>query len=1005
MSQTTNENQTSAAFRRPISPTERLYLAGEALTPPFALQVVIEGEGRLDPEALTHAVARTAEACPGTRLVRRGRLWVDSGSPPPVRVVDGALLDRTSLVGVPALGRRLDPLAGPTCEVLLLDGDPHTVVFRAFHGVMDGRGVLTWMSDVFRVLRGAQPVGAMSPTTDQTMVSRLAAPGRRPRLRFRWPSPLGGNGTRAPGMMWRRRPVDGHHPGLVARLASAVAELAPGPACRVMVPVDLRRHDPGLASTANLTLPIFLDARRGETWEQIHERLLAALAEHQEVTWGGAERLVPALPLVAVRAMVGALGACSTLRGRYAMSAIVSHLGKVDRTEFRTDSFRPTTVYALPVHDPVTPVSLAAVECGDRTELILACRGDMQVARRAEGFLDHLEESLHRNTARTWSGNDTTTALPTGLTVTGLFREQVARTPDAVALTDPDRTLTYAELDRSSDAVAHELISRGVGAGHVVGLLAERTTAAIVGIWGVLKAGAAFVPVDPNHPDRRITDVLDDAKVVFCLVTQQYRGRVPSGQGCTPIVLEDLPASAPIPDDTVTPTDLAYVIYTSGSTGKPKGVQIEHRNLVNYVLWARRFFGVDTTMRFGVIGSFAFDGTWHSVFVPLVSGGSVALAPGHLNHVKLRDLLDRSEANALLVTVTHLDLILRLGFTSRGVRIVAVGGEQLRGTIAARAQEAFGPDCRIVNVYGPTEATIVCTAHVFDPERDATSAVVPIGVPVDNMRVFLLDPDHRHVAEGEVGEIHLAGAQLARGYLGRTDLDRTCFVRLADGTRVYRTGDLATLLPTGVLEFVGRVDDQVKIRGHRIEPAEVESVLAEHPGVRGALVVARGHGREKALWAYVVAEPEFSVRQAREYLVERLPDYMVPSAICLVPEFPTTINGKVDVAALPEAAPDQEQAAADAVERDEVTGAVSHIWADLLSVEDTGLDDNSDFHRLGGDSLALVEMFAAVARTVVGPAGEAAFMSDLQHVIRNPTLGQVCHAARRAISTTKGRPA
>jgi amino acid adenylation domain-containing protein len=1017
-------------FSRPVSPTEWLYLAAARSVPPLAIQLCVEGEGiegdgHVDPEGLARAVAVASAACPGARLARRGRTWVDSGQPPPVRVVDeptfGAGASWNQLTGPLDQTQPLDPENGPTCEVLVAGG---TIVFRAFHGVMDGRGALAWAADVFRVLRGEPPAGAPSRVTDYAMLSALGAPGRRPAL---WPNlapPIPDAGP----PRWVRRTVDGHHPGLVAKVSAAIAAYGSEQhgqhnsvgRSRFMVPVDLRRHDPALASTANLSLPIFLDINTDVTagesttdtgWEELHERLLRALADRRELTGGAAERIAYRLPL---RALAAALRAT---RGRYLCSSVVSHLGRIDLEAFSTAGFTASTVYSLPVHAPLAPMSVVATEPPGHTELTLAHHGTPQ---DAEALLDAIERALAPDPLRDWDGNRTgdpgIAAVAGTQTVTGLFRRQVEATPDAVALTGPQGTVSYAELDRRADVVAHELLTRGVGRGAIVGLLADRTVEAIAGLWGILKAGAAYLPLDPQYPDARIADLLEDSGAALCLAGRDHAGRIPAALTVPldTVILDDLPVAGAPPADPAAgpatgPHDLAYVIYTSGSTGRPKGVQIEHHSLVNYVGWATGLYQVDATTRFALFTSLAFDLSGSSIFLPLLAGGSIALVPEEVSHVSLRAMLEHSGANALKLTPAHLDLIGRLALRPPGFRVLVVGGEQLKGRVAARAQNLFGPGCRIVNEYGPTEATIGCVVHAFDAERDGYAAGVPIGVPVANTTVYLLDADRRHVARGEIGELHLAGAQLARGYLGQPNLDRARFARLADGTRAYRTGDLARLTADGVLEYLDRTDNQVKIRGHRVELGEVEAAIEAYPGVlRAAAVIrevgtVRQVGSGQALCGYVVRDGTeggpFAPDALRRHLAQRLPHYMVPAALVAVDDLPYTANGKVDVRALPDPAAVHESARAEGherAERDEIEEAVAKIWATILEVDAARIGPDSDFHSLGGDSLSLIEMFAAVTTEVTGRDREAAFMAGLRDVIRNPTLTAVCRAARRA---------
>jgi amino acid adenylation domain-containing protein len=456
----------------------------------------------------------------------------------------------------------------------------------------------------------------------------------------------------------------------------------------------------------------------------------------------------------------------------------------------------------------------------------------------------------------------------------------------------------------------------------------------------------------------------------------------------------DHAGDTPVVDVQVRPDDLAYVIYTSGSTGRPKGVEVEHRSLANYAWWAAREFGIDADTRLPLIVSLSFDVAGTTIFLPLLVGGTIVLMAEDVNHASLRSLLTGSGANALSLTPSHLDLIGRLDVTPTGFRTVVVVGEQLRRSVAQRAARMFGEGCAIVNLYGPTEATIGCTVHRFDEATD-TDPSVPIGVPMDNNTVFLLDAHRRFVKPGELGEMYLGGAQLARGYRGRPDLDSERFVLLADGTRAYRTGDIARVLPSGELGFVGRTDDQVKVLGHRIEPVEIAQALETHPAVGAAVVVpvTRPGQDHTSLCAYAVTTAEVTVAELDDHVAARLPRYMVPSVTVFVADIPQTVNGKVDVRALPDPFADPGTTAAP-TDRDDVATAVAAVWARVLGVPVERVDGRADFHQLGGNSLLLLSMLAAVSTEVVGSAGERRFMAELGRIIREPTLDLVAELAR-----------
>ncbi|MFJ6983154.1 MULTISPECIES: non-ribosomal peptide synthetase [unclassified Streptomyces] len=991
-------------YQRAVTPAEWLYLS---FATPHDVQYVIEGEGAVLPEDLIAAVDEASEASPGTRLVRRGKLWVDSGVSPAVHVMEHPL-DRRRLDS-PALNAWVSR-PGTTFEVLLYPGDPVSVVVRGQHEATDARGLALWAADVFRVLRGQEPVGAPSTLNSTQFLEKLHPQGLPPippaAAALEWPSPLGPVPAGIRKLAWRNRTVDGTHAAATAKVAASLAAAyGPEGKGRFFVPVDLRRHDPSIRSTAWLSQALVLDVDSGEEWEQVHQGLLAGLAEGKEIELRTGPSMMR-MPQHAARLMSRAVARAAARQDRYCALAFVTHLGAFNLSDYSTDDFRATAVYALGGVGPGTPPAVDLMDVGDHTEITVTWLDGPGVTERAEALLDTLEEALSPSRLRLWNGNLTTRTLPSG-SLMEQIREQVRWAPDRVALTGPEGEVTYLDLSRRADAVAHALHRRGVGRGSVVGLLADRTEAAIAGIWGVVRAGAAFLPLDPLHPDQRLTDVLADADVHHCLVQRVYQERDLFPSGCEPLPLEELTSASPdgpeFPDVKTQPDDLAYVIYTSGSTGRPKGVQIEHGQLLNYLHWALDMFEIGAETKLALMTSMSFDVSMTSIFGPGMVGGAVVLAPDRINHLSLRKLLEHSGATMLNLTPSHLDLIGQLDVQPVGYTGLIVSGEQLRVEVAARAQRMFGEKCRIVNQYGPTETTVGILAHVFDAASDNNAPAVPIGLPSYNSTVHLLDERHQFVAPGGTGEMYLGGAQLARGYLGRPDLDAERFVRLADGSRVYRTGDLATVLPSGELAYIGRNDDQVKVRGNRVEPVEVARAVEQHPAVDRAVVMARGRsgGSARALYAYVITNRQVTSEELEQHTASLLPSYMRPAAFITVSEFPYTASGKVDGRALPDPfatcsgpADSRAHGYMPTDFTDPVTQAVATVWARVLGVPLERLDEKSDFHRFGGDSLALLSMLAGVSRALLDPGAEETFMAGLRAIIDRPTLEHVAALAR-----------
>ncbi|MFF1309171.1 amino acid adenylation domain-containing protein, partial [Streptomyces sp. NPDC058307] len=580
--------------------------------------------------------------------------------------------------------------------------------------------------------------------------------------------------------------------------------------------------------------------------------------------------------------------------------------------------------------------------------------------------VDVMGESERRRVVEEW--NDTAAELPVGL-LHGLFEAQVARTPDAAAVVCDGDELTYAQLDVRANRLARRLMAAGVGPESVVGVCLERSADLVVALLAVLKAGGAYMPLDPELPVERMAVMVADAEAV-CAVTANGLARVlPDGLAQVWVDdpgLQDVPGMSPGVE--VSAESPAYLIFTSGSTGRPKGVVTSHAGIVNRLGWGQERFGLAVGERVLHKTPFGFDVSVWELFWPLVQGATLVVARpgGHRDPEYLAELIESHRVSTVHFVPSMLEAFVAEPTAARcgSLRRVVCSGEALGVAVQERFFEVFGPEVELHNLYGPTEASIEVTGWRCVPGQPG--GVVPIGVPVANTRVYVLDPRLRPVPAGVAGELYLAGVQLARGYVGRPGLTAERFVAspFEVGERLYRTGDVARWSAAGQVEYLGRVDDQVKIRGFRIEPGEVQVVIAAHPQVaQAALVVREDSPGEMSLVAYVVPETGASGLEpaVRRFAAERLPEYMVPSAVVVLDELPVTVNGKLDRKALPApdlltAGPGREPAT---VQEELLCGAFAHV----LGVEAFGVDD--DFFRLGGHSLLAMRLVSRI-RTVLG---------------------------------------
>ncbi|HJP72734.1 MAG TPA: amino acid adenylation domain-containing protein [Pseudonocardiaceae bacterium] len=558
-----------------------------------------------------------------------------------------------------------------------------------------------------------------------------------------------------------------------------------------------------------------------------------------------------------------------------------------------------------------------------------------------------------------------------------VFAGQALSTPDEPAVIDESGTITFAELDRRANQLAHHLIGLGVRPGVLVGVCAERSSAVVVALLAVLKAGGAFVPLDPDYPAHQLAGMLTDAAAPVLLTQQHLVERLPAGD--TSVLCLDRDAALidrePItaPETAVTPADLAYVVYTSGSTGRPKGVMVEHRNVHHMVhAWDARYGLAGTRPRSLCVSSLGVDLFFADFLMSALLGGTIVVCPAKAvgDPVELANLIERTEAS-LLVTVPSLARALAEEMAWRGrrlesLRVLAVGSEGWPIADVGPVLERVGPDTLVVNAYGATETTVDSTVFAVDGELGA-GPYVPIGHPLANTRVYLLDSLGRPVPFGVAGEVYIGGAGIARGYWNLPELSEQRF--LADpfmsepGHRMYRTGDLARRRRDGALEFLGRVDDQVKIRGFRVELGEVEAALTEHPAVTAAAATTRpddaGHLR---LVAYCeVTEPGgFDVAGLRAFLRTRLPAHAVPSAFVLLDALPLSPAGTLNRRSLPE--PDwAAQLTQDyRAPGTETEAALAGIWAEVLGVPVARVGALDNFFELGGDSILSLRVISRI---------------------------------------------
>lgn len=659
--------------------------------------------------------------------------------------------------------------------------------------------------------------------------------------------------------------------------------------------------------------------------------------------------------------------------------------------EYNTDLFDASTVARMAGHLEVLLESIAA-------------RSDRRLSE-VEVLSPSERETLLFGWSRT--GDAATDAC-----VHELFEAQVERTPEATAVVFGDKQLSYAELNGRANQLAHRLRRMGVAREARVGILMERSLEAVVALLGVLKAGGAYVPLDPAYPSGRLAMMLDDAQATIVLSREPLRGGPPgttAREVCLGTLWEEIAEeSAENSSAGTTSANLAYVIYTSGSTGRPKGVAVQHGSLASYTETAGEEFAITPGDRVLQFASLSFDTSAEEIY-PCLTRGATLVLRSELMLGSVASFLEQCTQSHVTVldlpTAYWHEITARLDaepltFPPR-IRLVILGGEKALPERLAVWRRHIGGGVRLVNTYGPTEATIVATMHELTAQADADDErrEIPIGRAIRNAQTYVLDRELQPVPIGAAGELHIGGAGLARGYLNRSGPTADRFIPHPfagqAGARLYRTGDLARYLPGGAIEFLGRVDHQVKIRGFRVELGEIETALRQHPAVLDGVVLAREDTPgNKRLVAYVVWREGYTtpVSELRNFLREKLPDYMLPSAFAVLDAMPLTPSGKVDRRALP--APQQSQPPETFVApRTPVEEVLAGIWSEVLELEQIGIEDN--FFDLGGHSLLATQLLSRVREIFK-------IEVPVRRIFEAPTVAGLAETVETMVKTERG---
>lgn len=963
-------------YKRDASPNEKLYMDYERLYTTLDIQMVIEGDGTLDRNLFQLAIKEASKICPAARCILTPEMqWVDKGESPPIYYIgkQGALV--WNLNSLEFLKTKIDYTTYPVAEIYVIEGEPYRILFRIFHGAMDGKGALKWIDNIFRAMNNRKLIPALETYNDVDYLKTLnyyksAVPFQLKYAVF--PQNKQGNLD----VYWKHITIQGQHKQVLPKVAKYLTAYFDGESQKFLVPVDIRRHKPVNACTANLTLPIFLDVDKQMTQADINKQLLKHLKNNKELNlWSAQLNYMDKLPRPFKDVMIKSIVKLQQLTGRFAISGILSHLGKINLENYSTSSFKANKFYSLPIQQPFSPLALVAAQTNNALELSFSSSTRYIKQEEMDQLLEHVQQAFsYEEEVIKLVGEE----KPDVFDFLSHWNKQVLLHHDVQAVKADDISLTYHELNERCEALANYLTQQGAKPQDELIIYMNKSIDFVVSVLACIQYGFIYCPLDIALPNARLKQMIEHIKPKFILTQSKHI-----------INLQEISSLNIVKVDCIESHhnqnkpkckrkrcfDKVYKIFTSGSSDIPKAVEITYEGLCNYLGWATQYYQIGKPFVCPIITSLGVDLTITSLFLPLLTGGAVKISKEQLDGANLESILKDTHINAIKLTPTHLKMIEQLDLKVNGKEILIVGGENFSTVLAKQTQKRFGYTCRIFNEYGPTEATVGCTVHEYQEHLDATYKSVPIGKPIYNTNIMI-----------EQGNLFVGGKGLAWGY-DDLEMTQTKF-RYIDKIRMYDTGDLVYLNDKQQLMYCSRSDRQVKIYGNRIELGEIEACLCNYKkGVQSAVVYVQ---EKNQLRAYVVGITKEEIPLLKKRVSEQLPVYMIPSTITIIKDIPCTLSGKLDEKYL---ATFSNHRLYINLENTSIISnltpiqkRVKEIWMACLEKEELDINLEDDFYDLGGDSLSILTMNTQIARRFDTEEKRNLYEEQVEKIYENFTL-------------------
>ena len=891
---------------------------------------------------------------PESRFVLKGNYWIDSEIPPKVEEVSKKIFDNNFKE---LMKNKIDIFNEPCCEVYLYSDENKEktiVVFRTHHGVMDGKGQSIWIENIFKELNELRVNEFESKIRDIDVLERngikkksdIVSVGKyspiKNRLSFEITTPIS-----------KKLVIDKSIKNITAKLMSNIHKLSSDEKSRFIITKDIReKFMSETKNSGNFSLPIYLDITDND-WKLSNQSLINMILNDEDIKYSPVEYAIfEKVPMDILKFSLNRTITRYNNKEKSAATAVISNLGKIDVKDYTTDTFIAESIYALPVITPLVPISFIVTEVENKTIITMGYYEDNFDNSQVDEYLLKLKQLLLNEERVRIEGDKKIQKINI------LEQIFIGKESSNILSISGNEKDTYKEIFTKVRILSSYLKSIGIKKGDKVAISQERDKNYLVSILACLKLGAIFIPIDPSYPEDRISYILvnSDSKIILKDVDKVLANYIFKD------VDDDL-------SDKYNDEDVVYIIYTSGSTGKPKGVEITYKTLCNYISNCIEKYDIDKDTIFGFFTSISFDLSITAIFTTLVVGGKIEFFKENIDVLSLKNIFENSQMNSVKMTPTHLEIMSKYNIEKDRFKLVIVGGEQLKVSTAKRAQEILGKDCKIINEYGPTEATVGCIYHIYDDKREYKSEGLPIGRPLDNIDILMdVDMDTR------IGELFIGGNCLAKGYLGNMEETKKKFINI-ENERFYKSGDICRIIENDELEFLERKDFQVKIRGYRIELEEIEKIIESFESIEGCRVIP--NDGKTGIMAYYIGK-NINLNELLKFLETRLPNYMLPYSFIEIENFPLNSNGKLDLKALKMINKKDKEIS---INLSDFEKKILEIFKEILEIDIPEESLYLNFYELGADSLSIVRLINSIEDMVE--------KDGIEEVILNPTLENI----------------